>query len=243
VPVLASSWRVRARGRVDGSDINLRSAPQIAEYEAAADRIAAAGHRRVLDWGCGRGQLTRMLRDRGVDVTPIDWDPSAQGTETRPLPAYPELKMFATSDPVRLPFDDGAFDAVLSMGVLEHVHDPEASLAELARVLVPGGLVYCHKLPNERSYLERIAKRIGAYHHGQGEHDRLYSLASARAIFEGNGFDVLEARRINVLPLTLPGRAATVASPAIWRANRALSRVPGLNAVATNIEVVAQSRH
>src|SRR6185295_247983 len=99
----------------------IRSAPQMAEYEAAADRIASAAHRHVLDWGCGRGQLTHMLRDRGVHVTSLDWDPGAGGVVRRPLPAYPELEMTATSDPVRLPFDDDSFDAVLSMGVLEHV--------------------------------------------------------------------------------------------------------------------------
>lgn len=232
----------RAEGRAHGSDINLRSAPQMAEYEAAASRIALASHDHVLDWGCGYGQLTQMLRDRGVKVTSIDWDPEANGVVTRPLPAYPDMEMLATSDPVLLPFDDGSFDAVLSMGVLEHVQDPGASLDELARVLTPGGLVYCHKLPNRRSYLERIAKRIGAYHHGQLEHDTLYTLPSAREIFERHGFDVLEARLTNMLPLTLPGRTATAAAPAIWRANRALSRVPGLNVVATNVDVIARSR-
>jgi SAM-dependent methyltransferase len=228
--------------RSDASDINLRSAPQMAEYEAAANRIAVAEHQRVLDWGCGLGQLTHMLRDRGLDVTAMDYDPDVDGVVTRGLPAFPELEMLATSEPIRLPFADGSFDAVLSMGVLEHVMDPGASLDELHRVLVPGGLVYCYKLPNQRSYLEAIARRAGMYYHGQLEFDRLYTLGSARAIFERHRFDVLEARLANMLPLTLPGRAATAAAPAIWHANRALARVPGLRAIATNVEVTARAR-
>jgi SAM-dependent methyltransferase len=43
----------------------------------------------------------------------------------------------------RLPFQDAVFDAVLSLNVLEHVTDPFACAAELARVLKPGGLLYC----------------------------------------------------------------------------------------------------
>ena len=80
------------------------------------------------------------------------------------------------------------------------------------------------------------------YHHGQLENDALYTVASARALFEHHGFEVPEARRANMLPLTLPGRLATVVAPAIWGANRALSRVPGLNAFATNVAVVARAR-
>jgi 2-polyprenyl-3-methyl-5-hydroxy-6-metoxy-1,4-benzoquinol methylase len=239
----AADVREEAAGRTHGSDINLRSAPQLAEYEAAADRIARAGHRRVLDWGCGFGQMTRLLRDRGVQVSSIDYDPGVDAVTTRPLPAFEQLEMLATSETVRLPYADDSFDAVLSMGVLEHVQDPEASLDELHRVLVPGGLVYCYKLPNRRSYLEAIARRSGRmYYHGQLEHDRLYTVASARAIFEGHGFDVLDVRRMNLLPLTVPGRATQAAAPAIWSVNRALSRVPGLNALATNVQIVARAR-
>jgi 2-polyprenyl-3-methyl-5-hydroxy-6-metoxy-1,4-benzoquinol methylase len=62
--------------RFQGSPINLESAPQMAEYRAAADRIAAAGHLEVLDWCCGYGQLSAMLRERGVRVTAMDYDPT-----------------------------------------------------------------------------------------------------------------------------------------------------------------------
>jgi SAM-dependent methyltransferase len=215
--------------RVHGSPINLYSAPQMAEYRAAADRIAAAGHREVLDWGCGYGQLTALLRDRGVSVTPMDYDPSLDGIEARRLEHYPDVEATYTSDPVHLPYDDARFDAVLSMGVLEHVGFPDESLDE-------------YKLPNRFSYLEAVARRTGQYYHGQLEHDTLWTVREARAAFERHGFEVLEIQRMNMLPLTLPGRAATRFAGAIYGTSRALSRVPGLNSVATNVELIARAR-
>jgi 2-polyprenyl-3-methyl-5-hydroxy-6-metoxy-1,4-benzoquinol methylase len=230
-----------AAKRVHGSPINLESAPQMAEYAAAADRIAAAGHAEVLDWGCGYGQLTVMLRERGVSVASMDYDPTVDGTVTRPLERYPAVEATFTNDPVHLPYDDGRFDAVLSMGVLEHVAHPHRSLGELRRVLCPGGIVYCYKLPNRRSYLEAIARRTGQYYHGQLEHDTLWTVPEARAAFDRAGFEVLEVRLMNMLPLTLPGRVATAAAPTIYRANRLLSSLPVLRTLATNIELVARA--
>jgi cyclopropane fatty-acyl-phospholipid synthase-like methyltransferase len=227
--------------RVHGSDINLHSAPQMAEYRAAADRLAAASHRHVLDWGCGRGQMTDLLRERGVRVASMDYDPAANGVETRPLERYAGLEALFTNDPVTLPYPDDTFDAVLSMGVLEHVGDPDASLDEIARVLEPGGLLYVYKLPNRKSYLEAIARRTGGYYHGQLPDDRLYDIDSARALLQRHGYQVLELRHANMLPLTLPGAAATTLAPAIWGANRALAAVPGLNRVATNVELLARA--
>jgi SAM-dependent methyltransferase len=140
-----------------------------------------------------------------------------------------------------LPFDDRSFDAVLSCGVLEHVEDPDASLDEIKRILVPGGSFYVYKLPNRRSYLEAIARRVGLYYHGALEHDRLYDVTSARELLARHGFLVYEARLMNMLPLTLTDRLALWLAGPLWRANRMLSRMPGVNRFATNVELVARA--
>jgi hypothetical protein len=97
-----------------------------------------------------------------------------------------------------------------------------------------------YKLPNRLSYLERIAKLGGLSHHGERPHDTLWTVRSAKEALERHGFRVESVRRANMLPLTLPGRLAARLAPLIWATNVVLARVPGLNAVATNVEAVAR---
>jgi 2-polyprenyl-3-methyl-5-hydroxy-6-metoxy-1,4-benzoquinol methylase len=125
--------------------------------------------------------------------------------------------------------------------VLEHVLDPDASLEEIRRVLEPGGTLYVFKLPNKWSYLERIARAAGLYYHGAEPHERVYGKREACALLERHGFRVDEIRRANILPLTLSGALARRLARPLWILNRLLARVPGLNLVATNIELVARA--
>jgi 2-polyprenyl-3-methyl-5-hydroxy-6-metoxy-1,4-benzoquinol methylase len=223
-----------------GLDINIRAGAQIREYVAIADRIARDHPARVLDWGCGWGQITDLLIRRGLTVEPFDVDPSIDAERRRPLEVYSEIEALISPELRTLPYSDGEFDAVLSCGVLEHVIDADASLDEVRRVLRPGGILYVYKLPNRFSYLEKIAKRSGLYYHGKLEHDRLYTLASARAIVESHGFEIVELRRANMLPLTLASNLAQRANQRVWQASSLLARVPGLNVFATNVELVAR---
>jgi SAM-dependent methyltransferase len=237
---MGSNGTAVAEGGPRGLDVNLRSGPQMREYEAIVRRIRADGRKRVLDWGCGWGQVSDLLWRAGLSVTSFDYRPEAEDGEW-PLERYPHIRAHISSDPRHLPFADGAFDAVLSCGVLEHVEDPDASLEEIKRVLVPGGTFYVYKLPNRRSYLEAIARRAGLYYHGLLEHDRLYDERSACELLTRHGYVVDECRYANLLPLTLTGTLAARASRSLWKVNRALSAVPGLDHLATNVELVARS--
>jgi NADH dehydrogenase [ubiquinone] 1 alpha subcomplex assembly factor 5 len=85
--------------------------------------------RRALDLGCGGGYLTRRLRDRGVETVPCDAAAS-----------FARLGRGVQADEDRLPFAEGAFDLVVSVGVLDSVNDLPGALILARRALRPDGL-------------------------------------------------------------------------------------------------------
>jgi ubiquinone/menaquinone biosynthesis C-methylase UbiE len=192
----------------------------------------------VLDWGCGHGQVTHLLRERGIDVVAFDYREGSPPT-TIQLDNYPEIEAHVSGEPVALPFAENEFDTVLSCGVLEHVQQPEASLREIHRILRPAGRLLVYKLPNRLSYLEAIARRAGMYYHGAYPDDRVYDRRTATALLTAQGFRVDDFRRRNLLPLTVEHPVAWRLSGAIWGLNRALAHVPGLAVLATNLELDA----
>lgn len=208
----------------------------MSEYEAIADRVASERPGRLLDWGCGHGQITDLMVRHGIDVTAFDYREGSEPSVVR-LEHFPHIAAHVSGDPVLLPFDDDSFDTVLCCGVLEHVQYPERSLAELHRVLCDGGRLFIYKLPNRLSYLEAIARRVGLYYHGSLEHDRVYTRESAIGLLTAGGFRVDRFRRTNMLPLTIEHRFAWRLRAPIWALNRALARVPGLTMFATNLEL------
>lgn len=215
-------------------DANLRSGPQMLMYRSLARKIARRDPGRVLDWGCGWGQVTALLREAGVDTVAYDYREGLDGPTVAPLEPFPEIEAHLGSDPVVLPFEDGSFDLVLSCGVLEHVEDPDGNLDEIRRVLRPGGTFYVTNLPNRYSYTERIARLLGLYYHGQLPNDSVYTARTALQLLERHGFQVVELRRRHMLPLTVGGPARPT-----WALSCMLERIPGLNLAATSLELVA----
>ena len=95
----------------------------------------------IVDVGCGGGLLAEEFARMGLRVTGID--PAPQSIETaRSHAAAAGLDIdYRVGCGEALPFVDGAFDAVACCDVLEHVDEPAAVIAEMARVLKPGGLL------------------------------------------------------------------------------------------------------
>ncbi|EID56373.1 class I SAM-dependent methyltransferase [Saccharomonospora xinjiangensis] len=93
--------------------------------------------RRILDAGCGSGPLFAALRDRGATVTGFDASARMVELAHRRLGADADLRVADLGAP--LPFPDGAFDDVVASLVLHYLEDWTAPLAELRRVLRPGG--------------------------------------------------------------------------------------------------------
>src|SRR5579859_5587718 len=98
---------------------------------------------RVLDAGCGPGTITLGVARKVAPgrVTGIDAEDS-QFSKAREQGEREDLNIeFQKASVYELPFPDGSFNAVFSHALLEHLSDPGAALAELRRVLKPGGLI------------------------------------------------------------------------------------------------------
>lgn len=93
--------------------------------------------RRILDAGCGSGPIFADLRDRGAIMT--GFDSSAKMVELARKRLGPDAALRVADLGEPLPYPDGAFDDVISALVLHYLEDWSAPLAEIRRVLKPGG--------------------------------------------------------------------------------------------------------
>lgn len=97
--------------------------------------------RRVLDVGCGTGTVARAAVDRGARVTAVDASPAMLGLAAAETHDPTRSITWKAADMHALPDEDGSFDVVLSsLGVI-FARDPAAVLAEIIRVLRPGGVL------------------------------------------------------------------------------------------------------
>jgi 2-polyprenyl-3-methyl-5-hydroxy-6-metoxy-1,4-benzoquinol methylase len=116
------------------------------------ESVAGARRGRVLDVGCGRGLLLEAFRRRGWEV---------QGTElTETAACYARQVAGVPVEMGRLEeigFPESHFDAITMWHVLEHVHDPRVVLAEVSRILKPGGVLLVG-VPNFSGFEARLFK-------------------------------------------------------------------------------------
>jgi SAM-dependent methyltransferase len=135
---------------------------------------------RVLDVGCGGGRHAFEFYRRGANVVALDMnaeDLAGVATMFGAMALEGEAPAGATAnvvkgDALRLPFADATFDIVLAAEILEHIPDDEAAMAELFRVVRPGGTV---AVTVPRWLPERVCWALSdAYHQVEGGHVRIY---------------------------------------------------------------------
>src|SRR3712207_1485364 len=140
----------------------------------------------VLDLGCGEGRHAFEAYRRGARVVAVDRGASEVATTKRWLGAIAEAGEapagaayeVVRGDLLALPFPDGSVDRVIASEVLEHIPDDATAIAEIARVLKPGGTV---AVTVPRYGPERVCWALSdAYHANEGGHVRIYRSTELR---------------------------------------------------------------
>ncbi|MGI5120448.1 class I SAM-dependent methyltransferase [Marinactinospora thermotolerans] len=150
----------------------------------------------MLDLGCGGGRHAFEVYRRGSDVVAFDQnenDLADVATMFAAMRAEGEAPHDASAETVKgdaldMPFEDASFDRVIAAEIFEHIPHDTAAMAELYRVLKPGGIAAV-TVP---SWLpERICWALSEeYHTNEGGHIRIYTRAELEAKLKATGFEI-----------------------------------------------------
>jgi len=146
---------------------------------------------RLLDVGCAAGELAAQAMSHGWRVDGAEREPAlAEAARTRGVAVR-----LVDFDVERLPWEPATFDAAIAGEVIEHLVDTDHLLAELARVVRPGGILIV-TTPNLASFENRVRLLFGRYpmwmdHRVAGAgHLRYYTPRVLRAQLAAHGFRV-----------------------------------------------------
>ncbi len=149
---------------------------------------------RVLDIGCGAGELSAALRGAGAEVVAVDVAAEALRRARERVPGL-DARHWPAGAP--LPVEDASVDVAWAGEVLEHVVDLAPWLSEVRRALRPGGRLVVstpHTGRGRLLLLAASARRFAEHFEPRADHVRFFSPATLRELLEDLGFDVRELR-------------------------------------------------
>ena len=177
---------------------NVKFVPSVEAFVAWMTRKRAArvhaliGRRgRILEIGCGRGLLLRHLAQLGHECHGIERSALA----ARRAAQSEELRVY-TQPLEKCHFADEYFDVVILWHVLEHLDHPQATLAQISRLLKPGGLLYL-EVPNLSS-LQSCSTGKNWFHLDVEHHLYHFSLNGLHQLLLSTGFNVEETTTLSV---------------------------------------------
>ncbi len=184
--------------------------------EATLSAIELSGRRRILDLACGSGAVARALLARtgaDVSITGADLNDGMLAVAAKKAPPAEGRLAWVKADAGALPFADAAFDLALCQQGLQFFPDKPAAMAELQRVLAPGGriaiTVWSRVGEISNAIGEAAERRVGAGLHARAIAPfTLRDPAQLRALVEGAGFrdaTFSEIRVMRVLDPALEG--------------------------------------
>ena len=169
------------------------------------DRLRIGAGTKVIDVGCGAGRHSFEAYRRGADVIAFDQNASDLNDVDEILQAMkdqgevpPSARAEAVKgDALDLPFADGAFDCVIASEILEHVPEDGRAIAELVRVLKPGGTL---AITVPRWLPERVCWALSdEYHANEGGHIRIYRADELRGKVLAHGLRLTRTHHAHAL--------------------------------------------
>jgi len=157
---------------------------------------------RLLDLGCGRGEMLGAFVQAGLDCHGLDQSPHAGSC----APGAPVLQADITED--AYPFPDNSFDMVFLKSVIEHVFEPGHMLAEVLRVLKPGGRAVV-LTPDFSSCVREFYE--------DPTHVRAYLVRSMHILLTMSGYADVEAERFCHHERILSSGVFALAAEVCWR--------------------------
>lgn len=157
------------------------------------DRLRVGRGTKFIDVGAGGGRHSYEALRRGADVTAFDLDEAElKGVDDMfgamelegevPPGGRGQVKVGTILD---MPYEDGTFDVVLASEILEHVPEDVRAIAELERILAPGGVL---AVTVPRHWPEKVCWKLSdEYHANEGGHIRIYEASDLRAKLEATG--------------------------------------------------------
>jgi 2-polyprenyl-3-methyl-5-hydroxy-6-metoxy-1,4-benzoquinol methylase len=173
---------------------DVRPATRAAAGGAARATVAEAARARVLDVGCGAGEITSEIARAGFDVVGID---VAEEPLRRARARDPQLDVRLVAADREWPLQDASFDAVWAGETLEHVLDTAAWLSEVRRMLRSGGTLVLSTPAHDRLYLLGLAlsaRRFDDHFDPRSDHIRFYTRRTLARLLADFGFEQIDAR-------------------------------------------------
>jgi 2-polyprenyl-6-hydroxyphenyl methylase/3-demethylubiquinone-9 3-methyltransferase len=186
-------WEGVAQG-AEPPDVELRRAFLLSGLSAAAAQPNSAEPLRVLDVGCGEGQLTAAIARAGFAVTGVD---VADEPLRRAREQHERLDVRLVDADEPWPLDDASFDAVWAGETIEHVVDTAGWLSQVRRVLRSHGSLLLSTPAHGHLSMLALAlsgRRMDEHFDPRSDHLRFYTRRTLALLLADFGFERIDVR-------------------------------------------------
>lgn len=199
--------------RITRVGVSLLTLNRDREYSALKGMLDLQSTDLVLDVGCGDGFWTARMAGHTRHVTGLDPDATSVGN-AQAFHARPNVR-YVQGVAESLPFADGYFDKVVSVSCVEHFADPQRGLAEMARVLKPGGRI---AVSIDTLLPENSDEKFRAWHKRRHFVTEYFSQDTFTTMLQRAGFQCESRRMVHLFRSRLASvlRAIFITKPRLW---------------------------